>query len=452
MQKTTGPVPQRDLRKPYMRILVVLSAEAYPKDVGKRIMVGGMCDYLQQSASVDSICIASFASDGPRTATRQVVKLPRPSSRQKLANLLWHTCLRGNKSIQESLFWNPGAQKSLDSLVKEFQPDVVLYDTMRTGQYCRRVFQQSPAHFQIIYMDDLFSLRYERMLEAMDRHRLSGLNAIGNFGENVPGFLLNLYQRIPALQKLALKIERRLVAASEDQVPSRFHRALLVSTAEQTLLLNRTKADNIFSIPPRLDTSTHNKRAWNGRPEFVFLGSLNLAHNAISLESFLESYFQVLRHLIPDIRISIVGKGAGANLKRLASLYPDNIFLHGFVKDIDEILLRCCAMISPLTFGSGVKLKALDSLRCGTPLISTLCGVEGIETGSSRGVLKGEVQAFPAMMLQMLNPERNAAASRDNAELYRHFYSLGAVDQVYHQLLLNTQNFTTTPVPVPVAS
>jgi glycosyltransferase involved in cell wall biosynthesis len=170
------------------------------------------------------------------------------------------------------------------------------------------------------------------------------------------------------------------------------------------------------------------------------------------LESFLESYFQVLRHLIPDIRISIVGKGAGANLKRLASLYPDNIFLHGFVKDIDEILLRCCAMISPLTFGSGVKLKALDSLRCGTPLISTLCGVEGIETGSSRGVLKGEVQAFPAMMLQMLNPERNAAASRANAELYRHFYSLGAVDQVYHQLLLNTQNFTTTPVPVPVAS
>jgi hypothetical protein len=253
MQKTTGPVPQRDLRKPYMRILVVLSAEAYPKDVGKRIMVGGMCDYLQQSASVDSICIASFASDGPRTATRQVVKLPRPSSRQKLANLLWHTCLRGNKSIQESLFWNPGAQKSLDSLVKEFQPDVVLYDTMRTGQYCRRVFQQSPAHFQIIYMDDLFSLRYERMLEAMDRHRLSGLNAIGNFGENVPGFLLNLYQRIPALQKLALKIERRLVAASEDQVPSRFHRALLVSTAEQTLLLNRTKADNIFSIPGHLD-------------------------------------------------------------------------------------------------------------------------------------------------------------------------------------------------------
>ena len=38
-----------------MKVLVVLSVSPYPKDVGKRIMVGGICDYLKQSPNVDAI-------------------------------------------------------------------------------------------------------------------------------------------------------------------------------------------------------------------------------------------------------------------------------------------------------------------------------------------------------------------------------------------------------------
>ena len=146
---------------------------------------------------------------------------------------------------------------------------------------------------------------------------------------------------------------------------------------------------------------------------------------------------ETLLKKIPDIRIAILGKGAGSTLKRLSALYPKHIILHGFVKDIDEILLRACAMISPLTFGSGIKLKVIDSLRCGIPLVSTSHGVEGIEVDDSRGVLDVDVSNFPAAMLSLLDPEFNAIASRDNAELYRRFYSSSAVDQVYSRVLLD---------------
>jgi glycosyltransferase involved in cell wall biosynthesis len=149
---------------------------------------------------------------------------------------------------------------------------------------------------------------------------------------------------------------------------------------------------------------------------------------------------ETLLQQIPDSRIAILGKGAGPSIKSLAALYPKHIILHGFVKDIDEILLRACAMISPLTFGSGIKLKVIDSLRCGIPLVSTSHGVEGIEVGDSRGILEVDVRNFPGAMLSLLDPGFNAAASRDNAELYRRFYSSSAVDQVYGRVLLDANS------------
>ena len=377
-----------------MRVLFVLSISPYPKDVGKRIMLGGICDYLKQSPSVASICIASFVDGEPGTGVDYVAVLPRPSSRRKLFNAFWYSAMFQTKSLQESFFWNPAAEKKLGLLIDEFQPDLILYDTLRTGQYGKGR-EQNPSRIEVIYMDDLFSVRYGKMLDAMKQQCLEGIDAMGNFGDNVPTTLLAIYQKFPALRTILLQIERRLIAASENRAPARFDRALLVSSVEQAILRQRTGADNVFSIPPRLDDFPRNRRVWNGVPEFVFLGSLNLAHNTISLETFLQQNIETLLQKIPDIRIAILGKGAGPTLKSLAALYPKHIILHGFVKDLDEILLRACAMISPLTFGSGIKLKVIDSLRCGIPLVTTSHGVEGIEVGDSRGILEVDVKNFP---------------------------------------------------------
>jgi polysaccharide biosynthesis protein PslH len=422
-----------------MRVLFVLSISPYPKDIGKRIMLGGICDYLKQSPSVASICIASFVDGELGTGVDYMAVLPRPSSRRKLFNAFWYSAMFQTKSLQESFFWNPAAEKKLGLLIDEFRPDLILYDTLRTGQYGKGR-EQNASCIEVIYMDDLFSVRYGKMLDAMKQQSLEGIDAMGNFGDNVPTTLLAIYQKYPALRTLLLQIERRLIAASENRAPARFDRALLVSSVEQAILRQRTGADNVFSIPPRLDDFPRNRRAWNGVPEFVFLGSLNLAHNTISLEAFLQQNIETLLQRIPDIRISILGKAAGPSLRSLAALYPKHIIMHGFVKDLDEILLRACAMISPLTFGSGVKLKVIDSLRCGIPLVTTSHGVEGIEVGESRGILEVDVENFQGAMLSLLDPDFNAIASRDNAELYRRFYSSNAVDQVYSRVLLDSRS------------
>ena len=403
-------------------------------------MLGGICDYLKQSSRVTSICVASFADDWV-TGIERVVRLPRPSPLRKVFNAVWHSILCQAKSLQESLFWNPTAHKRLTSLVQDFQPDLVLYDTVRTGQY-RQGEAKGDSHSELIYMDDLFSIRYDKMLHAMDEHPETNINAMGNFANNIPAFAMYLYERSAPLQRWLLRIERRLVAASEDRVPAQFERAFLVSSAERLALTRRANAENVFVLPPRLDASKHMRRNWDGRPTFVFLGSLKLAHNTVSIELFLAANMPRLLELIPDIVIVVIGAGARQALTDIAASYPEHIMLRGFVEDIDEVLSQACAMISPLMFGSGVKLKVIDSLRCGTPLISTEVGVEGIQLEGNVGVIvTNNVDDFPVAMLGMLDPVQNAVASEANALSYRTHYSLKAVDQVYDDVLLDEVAF-----------
>ncbi|NGY89339.1 glycosyltransferase family 4 protein [Bacillus megaterium] len=50
----------------------------------------------------------------------------------------------------------------------------------------------------------------------------------------------------------------------------------------------------------------------------------------------------------------------------------------GFVEDLEIEIANSKAMIVPLLFGTGVKLKTLDAFRCSTPVIGTNYAFEGI--------------------------------------------------------------------------
>jgi Glycosyl transferases group 1 len=312
---------------------------------------------------------------------------------------------------------------------------MILYDTLRTGQY---FCEELSSRIHVIYMDDLFSVRYKKMLDVIKAQSLDGINAMGNFGENIPRSLLAIYEKSPMLQKLLLQIEKKLISISENEAPAKFDRALLVSSVEQDILASRTNAENIFSIPPRLDGHSVGSRKWSGAPDFIFLGSLNLAHNAHAIESFIANHMARLTHLIPNVHISIIGGGAAPNLKSMVARNSKHVSLRGFVDDLDALLLGACAMISPLMFGSGIKLKVIDSLRCGVPLVTTQHGIEGIEVDDGAGILlRDSLEDFPAAMQCLLDPAVNSRTSAANARLYRRYYSPTAVDNVYEHILLS---------------
>jgi polysaccharide biosynthesis protein PslH len=320
--------------------------------------------------------------------------------------------------------------------IHQFDPDVIVYDTVRTGQFLLRNRTSEVRH--VLYMDDLFSIRYERILDASRDYPSVSRDALGNFAAKLPSIFMAIYEHSNWLRKSLLRFERDLICATENRCPSQFDECLLVSQVEAETLRNRTGAMNINDLPPRLEGSIpFMNRTWKGDPEFVFLGNLNLSHNAFGIEHFLENEFESILRSIPKLRLLIAGKGASNNLVRLAGRFPGHVELMGFVENLDAVLMRSCAMLSPLLFGSGVKIKAIDALRCGVPLISTAAGIEGISIEGSVGIRVVKTTAeFTSAMLDLLDRETNTIASRVNLDAFRRRYSRSIVDKIYESTLL----------------
>jgi len=64
-----------------------------------------------------------------------------------------------------------------------------------------------------------------------------------------------------------------------------------------------------------------------------------------------------------------------------------NINLNGFVNDIDEVYRKADIVINPVRFGAGLKIKNVEALAHGLPLVTTTHGARGIEAGLNKAFL-----------------------------------------------------------------
>ena len=105
--------------------------------------------------------------------------------------------------------------------------------------------------------------------------------------------------------------------------------------------------------------------------DFLFVGKLDWEPNRLGLIWFLEN---VAPHLEEKIKINIVGKGIfpQEKFKKLK-----NVFFHGYVENLDSFYKESTASLIPIFSGSGTRIKVVEALGNGTPILSTTFGVSG---------------------------------------------------------------------------
>lgn len=116
---------------------------------------------------------------------------------------------------------------------------------------------------------------------------------------------------------------------------------------------------------------------------FVLFAMWKRADNYEGLDWFLK---YVYSDLDENIKIKIIGSGLNEKLKERISCYNEIEYL-GFVDNPYPIIANAKALISPLFTGAGVKVKVIESLACGTPVIGTDISFEGIDEGFSNFML-----------------------------------------------------------------
>jgi len=111
----------------------------------------------------------------------------------------------------------------------------------------------------------------------------------------------------------------------------------------------------------------------------VFVGS-DSVHNLDGMRWFLAEVWPLLRGLLPEVRLEICGSVGQA----LGPRMPPGVRVRGVVPDLAPVLHRAACAVAPVLAGSGLKIKLLDYVAHGLPVVTTPVGVEGFAPAPDR--------------------------------------------------------------------
>lgn len=112
--------------------------------------------------------------------------------------------------------------------------------------------------------------------------------------------------------------------------------------------------------------------------ELLFLGSLDWRPNLDALRLLIDSIFPAVLAQASQAKLTVVGRKPPQWLIDRISRDP-RIELHNDVADVRPFLHRAAALLVPLRIGGGSRLKILEALAAGCPVISTSVGAEGLD-------------------------------------------------------------------------
>lgn len=156
--------------------------------------------------------------------------------------------------------------------------------------------------------------------------------------------------------------------------------------------------------------------------EALFIGTLSWHPNEEGLNWYVKN---VLPKTDPALHHQVVGGGASEKLQAILAS-PTGLTAHGYVDDIETFYQTAKCLVAPLLSGSGVKIKIVNALARGLPVVTTPVGIEGFPPGFGSAIAVAATPAAFARAVEILCRDRQAwqNASR-NAYSYFKTHFLG---------------------------
>lgn len=209
-----------------------------------------------------------------------------------------------------------------------------------------------------------------------------------------------------------------------------FDACTVVSAAERGIIEPLAPAGMpIVVVPNGTDVAAAARLVVEAEPDtLVYPGALSYDANFDAVSYFLAEIFPIIRAARPGVRLRITGKAEPA---QRAALQRDGVEWTGWVPDVKPVIAGSWCEVVPLRVGGGTRLKVLEALALGTPVVSTSKGVEGLELEHGRDVLVADTPAaFAAATLRVLDDRalrsRMASAGRTAVATTYDWSTIGA--------------------------
>jgi len=201
-----------------------------------------------------------------------------------------------------------------------------------------------------------------------------------------------------------------------------------ISEQDEKIFKSLSVVTKMITIPVFIDEPT--QKSDYSSSKFHHIGTMNWQPNIEAVEELLTTIFPKIKSKIPDAELHLAGSFFPQNL---ISNPEKGIFVHGFVADKFDFISKHGIQLIPLKSGSGVRIKILESMSIGAPIVTTAIGAEGIEITNSKELFIAENnEDFIKKALKLnKNDDLRQEMGRNAQKLIREKYNFEKVNKQF---------------------
>ena len=185
----------------------------------------------------------------------------------------------------------------------------------------------------------------------------------------------------------------------------------------------------VAEVPNGVDTEYFRLAQEPERPlSLVFAGNMSWYPNAAAMLFFADKVWPALKKKIPGVTMDVIGANPSPRLRALAGRDRD-FRVHGFVPDVRTKITTASLYVCPIMDGGGTKLKILDALAMGMPIVAHPIACEGINLRDGEDVVfaREPFEFVDAIVALLGNPQRRRLLSANARSLAESSYSYSVI-------------------------
>jgi glycosyltransferase involved in cell wall biosynthesis len=222
------------------------------------------------------------------------------------------------------------------------------------------------------------------------------------------------------LEKWYLKNLSKRIKSFEIQILNKYDLLVPITGRDGKILNKMGNKKPVHVSQTGIDSSVLIPNSKNlVHPTLFHIGSLEWSPNQEGLIWFFENCWDSIQEKYPDLQFFIAGRNAPAWFQKKMSL--PNVVFEGEVADAYEFINSKSIMVVPLFSGSGMRIKIIEGMALGKPIVTTPVGTEGISTTSGYNiVVTQDVAGFIQSISELIENREHFDRISKNAIEYIH--------------------------------
>ncbi|MCU0666426.1 MAG: glycosyltransferase, partial [Candidatus Omnitrophica bacterium] len=230
-----------------------------------------------------------------------------------------------------------------------------------------------------------------------------------------------------------------------------FDKIIAFTDEDARIIQKATSADKINIIPISIDVDNYKPHSDCPRDiDILFIGHMLHYPNIDGLRYFIKKILPLIKENNPKFKFNIIG--SGLRKEEFGIKDNENISVTGEVGDVKEYLARAKILVVPIRLGSGIKVKILEAMAAGVPVVATEEAASGLKAVNGKDLyIASSREDFANKVLDLLQDKTKRNTMASNAKkVIKDYYDVNKTfeqeELLRRRLMLSTMEPEEEPI------